>query len=55
MLFRILGPLQVVDGDVNHQVACLLDSAVRKKLWSELSQGVTPEAARQGIIEEEAV
>src|SRR3954462_6606383 len=26
-----------VDGDASHQVACLLDSSVRKKLWSELS------------------
>jgi peptide/nickel transport system ATP-binding protein len=52
---RIDPELQAVDGNGHHQVACLLESGVRKKLWSELSQGVTPEAARQDVIEEEAV
>jgi peptide/nickel transport system ATP-binding protein len=52
---RIDPKLEPVDGEERHQVACLLDSAVRKKLWSELSQGVKPEVARQDVIEEEAV
>ena len=52
---RVDPELQPVEGDSKHQVACLLDSSVRKKLWSELSQGVKPEVARQDVIEEEAV
>jgi peptide/nickel transport system ATP-binding protein len=52
---RVDPALEPVDGDSRHRVACLLDSSVRKKLWSELSQGVKPEAARQDVIEEEAV
>jgi peptide/nickel transport system ATP-binding protein len=52
---RIDPELQPVDGDTKHQVACLLDSSVRKKLWTELSHGVKPEEARQDVIEEEAV
>jgi len=53
---RVDPKLEPVDGDGGrHEVACLLDSGVRKKLWSELSQGVRPEVARQDVIEEEAV
>ena len=41
-------------GPPGHQVACLLDSGTRKKLWSELRQGVKPDEAREDVMEEEA-
>jgi peptide/nickel transport system ATP-binding protein len=50
---RVEPALDRVDGDERHRVACLLDSSVRKRLWSELRNGTTPEAARRGVIEEE--
>jgi peptide/nickel transport system ATP-binding protein len=50
---RIDPSLEPVPGAPNHQVACLLDSNVRKKLWSELRRGVAPEAAREDVMEEE--
>src|SRR3954464_12408829 len=52
---RVDPALEPVDGDSRHRVACLLDSSVRKKRWGELSHCVKPEAARQDVIEEEAV
>jgi peptide/nickel transport system ATP-binding protein len=51
---RVDPVLDPVEGDHGHHVACLLDSGTRKKLWEELQAGVTPQAARQEIIEEGA-
>ncbi|HET6550603.1 MAG TPA: ABC transporter ATP-binding protein [Solirubrobacter sp.] len=50
---RVDPSLEPVPGAPSHQVACLLDSNVRKKLWSELRRGVAPEAAREDVMEEE--
>src|SRR4051812_36834574 len=47
--------LEPISGDPNHEVACLLDSSVRRKLWSELREGVKPQDAREDVMEEEAV
>jgi peptide/nickel transport system ATP-binding protein len=47
--------LDPVPGQPDHQVACLLDTNTRKKLWSELRQGSKPEEAREGVMEEEEV
>jgi peptide/nickel transport system ATP-binding protein len=46
--------LDPVDGNPAHQVACLLDSGTRKKIWEELQAGVKPEDAREDVIEEGA-
>ncbi len=51
---RVDPVLESVDGDPTHQVACLLDSSTRKRLWEELQSGVTPQEARQDVIEEGA-
>jgi peptide/nickel transport system ATP-binding protein len=51
---RVEPTLEPVAGDPDHQVACLLDSATRRKLWDELQRGVKPEEARKDVIEEAA-
>jgi peptide/nickel transport system ATP-binding protein len=51
---RIEPVLDAVDGDPSHKVACLLDSGTRKRLWEELQSGVTPQEAREDVIEEGA-
>jgi peptide/nickel transport system ATP-binding protein len=51
---RVEPVLDPVEGDPSHQVACLLDSGTRKRLWQELQAGVTPSEARQDVIEEGA-
>jgi peptide/nickel transport system ATP-binding protein len=51
---RVDPVLDPVDGDPSHKVACLLDSGTRKRLWEELQSGVTPQEARQDVIEEGA-
>jgi peptide/nickel transport system ATP-binding protein len=51
---RVDPVLDAVDGDPTHRVACLLDSGARKRLWQELQAGVTPQEARQDVIEEGA-
>jgi peptide/nickel transport system ATP-binding protein len=51
---RIDPALEPVEGAPDHRVACLLDAGTRRRLWSELQQGVTPEAARKDVIEEGA-
>jgi peptide/nickel transport system ATP-binding protein len=43
---RIDPPLGPVLGEPSHHVACLLESQLRRKLWGELRQGATPQAAR---------
>jgi peptide/nickel transport system ATP-binding protein len=49
---RVDPVLDPVDGNADHKVACLLDSATRKRLWRELQSGVAPDAARADVIEE---
>src|SRR3954467_1869827 len=51
---RVDPKLEPVPGAPAHEVACLLDSTVRRKLWSELREGAKPEAARADVLEEEA-
>src|ERR671916_21187 len=36
--------LEPIPGQPGHEVACLLDSSVRRRLWGELRQGIRPEA-----------
>jgi peptide/nickel transport system ATP-binding protein len=40
-------PLVALADDGNHQVACLLDSTVRRQLWSGLQAGHNPASLRQ--------
>jgi peptide/nickel transport system ATP-binding protein len=42
---RIDPDLHPLEEDPDHFVACLLEPEVRRKLWAELSAGVTPEQA----------
>jgi peptide/nickel transport system ATP-binding protein len=42
---RIDPGLEPVPGDAGHYVACLLESEVRRKLWSELQGGARPQEA----------
>jgi peptide/nickel transport system ATP-binding protein len=51
---RVDPVLDPIDGNVDHQVACLLDSGTRKRLWRELQSGVAPAEARADVIEEGA-
>jgi peptide/nickel transport system ATP-binding protein len=51
---RVEPKLEPIPGQPGHEVACLLDTSVRKKLWNELQAGVRPEAAREDVLEEEA-
>jgi peptide/nickel transport system ATP-binding protein len=51
---RIDPPLEPVEGDPGHKVACLLSSATRRRLWAELEAGVKPADARRDVIEEGA-
>jgi peptide/nickel transport system ATP-binding protein len=44
--------LEPVDGHPEHRVACLLDSSVRRRLWSELQAGKAPEQAREEVVVE---
>jgi peptide/nickel transport system ATP-binding protein len=44
--------LQPVEGQPEHRVACLLDSGVRRRLWSELQAGKLPEQAREEVVVE---
>src|SRR3954469_2514787 len=50
---RIDPKLEPVPGNPNHDVACLLVPEVRRKLWSELREGVKPDDARSDVMEEE--
>jgi peptide/nickel transport system ATP-binding protein len=47
-------PLEPVEGDPGHEVACLLASSTRRRLWAELEAGVKPADARRDVIEEGA-
>jgi peptide/nickel transport system ATP-binding protein len=46
---RIDPHLEPVAGNPSHQVACLLASEQRKRLWAELEKGATPEQAREAV------
>jgi hypothetical protein len=49
---RVEPVLDPVDADPSHQVACLLDSGTRKRLWGELQAGVKPGQARKDVIDD---
>jgi peptide/nickel transport system ATP-binding protein len=51
---RVDPVLDPVDGNLDHKVACLLDTGARRKLWEELQAGVKPAEARKDVIEEGA-
>jgi peptide/nickel transport system ATP-binding protein len=51
---RVEPTLEPIDGDPSHRVACLLDSATRKRLWRELRDGTVPEEAREGVMKDQA-
>jgi peptide/nickel transport system ATP-binding protein len=50
---EVVPKLEPVPGDETHQVACLLEPDVRRKLWGKLRQGIKPEAARAEVIADE--
>ena len=52
-----IDPELAATGAGGHRVACLLPPQTRRSLWSALSQGATPQEARErvGIPEEDAV
>ncbi len=52
-----IDPELAATGAGGHRVACLLPPQTRRSLWSALSQGATPQEARDrvGIPEEDAV
>ena len=47
--------LEPVSGRSEHEVACLLAHETRRRLWSELQQGIKPEVARNDVMEEKAL
>jgi peptide/nickel transport system ATP-binding protein len=47
---RIDPRLEPVPGELDHQVACLLDPSVRGRIWDGLQRGRTP-AELQGLVE----
>jgi peptide/nickel transport system ATP-binding protein len=50
---RVDPTLEPVAGNPEHLVACLLESGVRKQLWSELQAGKAPAEARRDVVIEE--
>jgi peptide/nickel transport system ATP-binding protein len=44
-------PLVSVDGDPGHEVACLLSTDVRTRIWRGLEAGQTPGSLRQLVVE----
>ncbi len=46
---RVVPELEPVPNDPGHQVACLLPSEIRKRIWAELRAGATPEQARAAV------
>ena len=46
---RIDPQLEPVPGEPGHQVACLLEADVRRRLWGELRAGRLPEEARAAV------
>jgi peptide/nickel transport system ATP-binding protein len=51
---RIDPVLEGANGDGAHQVACLLDSGTRRRLWEELQAGIAPAEARKDVMTEGA-
>jgi peptide/nickel transport system ATP-binding protein len=47
---RVDPQLEPAGGDPAHQVACLLDSGARRRLWQELRSGAAPADARRDVI-----
>ena len=51
---RVEPELEPLPDDPGHEVACLLDSGTRKRIWSELRAGKDPQQARAAVrLEEE--
>ena len=46
---RVDPTLEPVPGQPGHEVACLLDSGARRKLWGQLAAGADPEQARKAV------
>jgi peptide/nickel transport system ATP-binding protein len=46
---RVVPTLEPVPNDPGHEVACLLPSEIRKRIWAELRAGATPEQARAAV------
>jgi peptide/nickel transport system ATP-binding protein len=49
---RVEPKLEPIPDVPGHQVACLLDSATRKRLWRELREGTAPVEARAGVMKD---
>ena len=47
--------LEPLPDDANHSVACLLSSATRKRIWTELEEGKTPDEVREAVVLEDGV
>ena len=50
---RVDPSLEPVPGQPDHQVACLLESDTRKRIWSELQEGKDPESVRAAVALED--
>jgi peptide/nickel transport system ATP-binding protein len=46
--------LEPVEAGSAHSVACLLDHATRRRLWSELQAGKAPDAVREDVMRDHA-
>jgi peptide/nickel transport system ATP-binding protein len=46
--------LEPIPDEPNHQVACLLASSVRKRIWSELREGKQPDEVRESVTLEDS-
>jgi peptide/nickel transport system ATP-binding protein len=51
---RVVPPLEPVNGDPTHEVACLLAVQTRRELWRRLAAGEAPEQARATVPVEDA-
>jgi peptide/nickel transport system ATP-binding protein len=50
---RVDPKLEPVPGQNGHDVACLLETSTRKRIWAELEEGKLPQAARAAVGLEE--
>jgi peptide/nickel transport system ATP-binding protein len=50
---EVVPPLDPVPGEADHEVACLLATETRKRIWSELRGGKDPAAVRAAVPLEE--
>jgi peptide/nickel transport system ATP-binding protein len=46
---RVEPQLEPLPDDPSHEVACLLPSETRKRIWRELQAGAEPAAARRAV------